>query len=165
MNKSDHTKLQILARLAEYASVEGLSALTYGTAAEAAHLSRGALQRYFSTREQMLVAVLDHTMTMLHTTVFLISRTPEETRAKWFRWLDGRGALSGGCVLVATASQQSVSDDPDTPNDAVAVTIKAHIATVLHALAEWCCAGDLDAAWRLYGEGLAHRQRIRLGLA
>ena len=109
MRKSEHSKLQILSRLAEYASVHGLWALTFGTAAATAYVSKGGLQRYFANKEAMQLAVLEHVAATLDETVFKPGSTPDTAREAWFRWLDGRGLLSGGCVLTATAAVVGIS--------------------------------------------------------
>ncbi len=144
--------------------MHGLWALSFGQAAATAHVSKGGLQRYFASKEAMQVAVLEHVATTLDATVFKSGHSPEMVIEAWYRWLDGRGLLSGGCVLAATAGVVGASAELDEGEIANPLTVatQSALAHLLDQLARHCTAGDRDAAWALYGAGLAHRQRIRL---
>ena len=113
MRKSEHTELATLSRLAVLASREGLSNMTYGSAAVAAHLSRGAMQRLFPDKAALQTTVLAHAVKLLHTHVFEYDHieTPNllQTLTRWADWISGDAGLPGGCVLLAAAASRGYS--------------------------------------------------------
>lgn len=113
MRKSEHTELATLSRLAVYVSVHGLDNLTYGHAAQAAHLSKGALQRLFPDRERMQLAVVCHAAQLLNQHVFQYDRIGTTTLSthlqRWSAWICGDSGLPGGCVLLAVLSARGLA--------------------------------------------------------
>ncbi len=110
MRKSEHTELATLSRLAVLASREGLNNITYGTAASAAHLSKGAMQRLFPDKATLQATVLAHAVKLMHAHIFEYDHieivTLERARARWADWISGDAGLPGGCVLLATAASR-----------------------------------------------------------
>lgn len=113
MRKSEHTELATLSRLAVYASLNGLHNLSYGNAAKAAHLSKGALQRLFPDSERMQLAVIRHVAQLLTQSIFHYDRIENESiddcLQRWTRWICGDSGLPGGCVLLAVLSSRGFS--------------------------------------------------------
>lgn len=113
MRKSEHTELATLSRLAVYTSVNGLQNLSYGNAAKAAHLSRGALQRLFPDSESMHLAVIGHVAQLLDQYIFQYDRIEklslELCLRRWTHWICGESGLPGGCVLLAVVSSRGYS--------------------------------------------------------
>ena len=108
MRKSEHTELATLSRLAVLASTDGLSNITYGSAAIAAHLSKGAMQRLFPDKAALQSTVLAHAVKLMHAHIFEYDHIESvrfaTTRARWAGWISGDAGLPGGCVLLATAA-------------------------------------------------------------
>ncbi len=108
MRKSEHTELATLSRLAVLASLEGLSNITYGSAAIAAHLSKGAMQRLFPDKAALQTTVLAHAVSLMHAHIFEYDHIEAplfaKTRTRWADWISGDAGLPGGCVLLAAAT-------------------------------------------------------------
>ncbi len=115
MKKSEHTELATLSRLAVLASREGLNSITYGSAASAAHLSKGAMQRLFADKAALHTAVLAHAIKLMHAYIFeydhIEINTLARARARWADWISGDAGLPGGCVLLAAAATRGYSND------------------------------------------------------
>ena len=113
MRKSEHTELATLSRLAVLASREGLNNITYGNAASAAHLSRGAMQRLFPDKATLQASVLAHAVKLMRAQVFEYDHIKisslAQTRARWAAWISGDAGLPGGCVLIAAAASRGYS--------------------------------------------------------
>ena len=115
MRKSEHTELATLSRLAVLASKEGLSNISYGSAALAAHLSKGAIQRLFPDKMALQTTVLAHAVKLMRAHIFEYDHIETilfaKTRARWADWISGDEGLPGGCVLLAAASGRGYSGD------------------------------------------------------
>ena len=113
MRKSEHTELATLSRLAVYVSNNGLHNLSYGNAAQAAHLSKGALQRLFPDSERMQLAVIRHSAQLLSQHVFQYDRIEADSikrhLQRWALWICGETGLPGGCVLLAVLCSRGLS--------------------------------------------------------
>ena len=115
MRKSEHTELASLSRLAVLASRDGLHNITYGSAAAAAHLSKGAIQRLFPDKMALQSTVLAHAVKLMRVQLFeydhIEAVTFARTRARWADWISGDAGLPGGCVLLAAATGRGYSGD------------------------------------------------------
>ncbi len=113
MRKSEHTELATLSRLAVLASTDGLSNITYGSAAAAAHLSRGAMQRLFPDKAALQATVLAHAVKLMHAHIFeyddIKTLSLKHARARWADWISGDAGLPGGCVVLAAAAGRGYS--------------------------------------------------------
>jgi AcrR family transcriptional regulator len=128
MRKSEHTELSILSRLAVLASENGLHHLSYGSAAEAAHLSKGALQRIFPDKLALESAVLAHANKLMLAQVFQYDRILfSSALANWAKWISGDAGLPGGCVLLSCIGMRGWSD-------AFATQLHAALAALLQNL-------------------------------
>jgi hypothetical protein len=108
MKKSEHTEIYTLTRLAIFASLYGLSELTYGSAAKASHLSRGAIQRIFPSKSELHRQTLLHAHTLLCGYVFPPTvQTPPHYR--WLDWMEGKAGLPGACVLLNALSARALT--------------------------------------------------------
>jgi AcrR family transcriptional regulator len=125
MKKSEHTELAILSRLAVLASDRGLQNLSYGNAAQAAHVSKGALQRLFPDKSLMHSEVLHQAVRLMTSYVFQyvriemsddvnsernISQEWQATLTRLAAWISGDAGFPGGCVLLACACTRGLSD-------------------------------------------------------
>ena len=110
MRKSEHTELATLSRLAVLASTDGLSNITYGSAAAAAHLSKGAMQRLFPDKAALQTTVLAHAVKLMRAHIFKYDHIESpifaHTRVRWADWISGDAGLPGGCVLLAAAASR-----------------------------------------------------------
>ncbi len=115
MRKSEHTELASLSRLAVLASRDGLNNITYGSAAAAAHLSKGAIQRLFPDKAALQSTVLAHVVKLMRVHLFeydyIEAVTFARTRERWADWISGDSGLPGGCVLLAAATGRGYSGD------------------------------------------------------
>jgi AcrR family transcriptional regulator len=117
-----------------HASVVGVSALTYGDGARAAHLSKGGLQRYFASKEAMQIAVLRHGYTLMIEATFGFAReraprhNPEEAHkmafSRWLQWIGGELALPGGCILIPSLG---AFNDEDSASDQAVRAVVAQL--------------------------------------
>jgi AcrR family transcriptional regulator len=125
MKKSEHTELAILSRLAVLASERGLQNLSYGNAAEAAHVSKGALQRLFPDKSLMQSEVLRQAVRLMTSYVFQYVRIEmssdvnfernlaqewQATLTRLATWISGDAGFPGGCVLLACACTRGLSE-------------------------------------------------------
>ena len=188
MRKSEHTEIATLSRLAVLASTEGLSNITYGSAAIAAHLSRGAMQRLFPDKAALQTTVLAHAVKLMHAHTFEYDHIESvcfaKTRARWADWISGDAGLPGGCVLLATAAgrgnglelQQGVSDGVERLVDRLsALAIEENIiqssdiarfkrqqlaaALELHVAQFVFPRSNIQSQYALKANSEAHRQR------
>lgn len=115
MKKSEHTELATLSRLAVLASADGLSNITYGSAAIAAHLSKGAMQRLFPDKAALQATVLAHAVKLMRVHIFEYDHIEKtsfaRTCARWADWISGDAGLPGGCVLLAAATARGHSGE------------------------------------------------------
>jgi AcrR family transcriptional regulator len=125
MKKSEHTELAILSRLAVLASDRGLQNLSYGNAAEAAHVSKGSLQRLFPDKSLMHSEVLRQAVRLMTSYVFQYVRIEmnddvnfernlaqewQATLTRLAAWISGNAGFPGGCVLLACACTRGLSE-------------------------------------------------------
>ncbi len=95
MRKSEHTQLSAVARIAVHSADVGLSALTYGSAAKAAHLSKGGVQRLFPSLSVLHAAVLSKTGELMLRALFrdfhvrAKSEQCQDFQARWAAWILG----------------------------------------------------------------------------
>jgi AcrR family transcriptional regulator len=110
MKKSEHTEIYTLTRLAVFASIHGLSELTYGSAAKASHLSRGAIQRLFPSKTELQRHTLEHAFVLLCNYVFSPTQPalPGGSPIRWVDWIEGKAGLPGTCVLLNALSARAL---------------------------------------------------------
>jgi hypothetical protein len=95
MRKSEHTQLAAVARIAVHSAEIGLSNLSYGAAAKAAHLSKGGVQRLFPTLSALQAAVLSKTGELMLRALFrdfhVLTNVEQcqDFQARWAAWILG----------------------------------------------------------------------------
>jgi hypothetical protein len=109
MKKSEHTEIFTLTRLAVFASQNSLAALTYGHAAEAAHLSRGAIQRIFPSKTMLQQQTLQHAARLLEAHVFAPGKSDHAMR--WADWIEGKAGLPGSCVVLDCLQSRALASE------------------------------------------------------
>jgi AcrR family transcriptional regulator len=172
MGKGSATRSHVLAEGLDLASELGLEALTIGTLAERAGMSKSGLYAHFSSKEDLQCQVLDAGAERFVAEVMAPAiREPrglpriEAIQRRWMWW--ETEALPGGCPFVAAAADY---DDREGPVRDRAV---AHIGRWLEgieraatiAVDEGHFREDLDVgqyAFELWSAVLAYQQYARL---
>ncbi len=121
MTKGMETRDAILLRATELASQVGLTGLTIGALADDLELSKSGLFAHFGSKESLQIQVLEHAADDFIEAVvrpaLREARGEPRMRALFERWLtwDKDGALPGGCVFVAAATE--LDDRPGPVRD------------------------------------------------
>lgn len=109
--KGEQTRTAILDKAVEITSQLGLEGVTIGSLADATGMSKSGLFAHFGSREELLLATLDHGA-MLFTQVVLApalkeARGTARIRALFGNWLDWTESskLPGGCPMIGAASE------------------------------------------------------------
>lgn len=157
MRKSEHTELASLSRLAVLASREGLSNISYGSAAAAAHLSKGAMQRLFPDKAALQVTVLAHAVKLMRAHIFaydhIQSLSFELARTRWADWISGDAGFPGGCVLLAAAASRGYSPELQRAISAALECLLSDLSTL--AVQEKIIAPHAIARFKTQQLGLA----------
>ncbi|ONH29741.1 TetR/AcrR family transcriptional regulator [Pseudofrankia asymbiotica] len=158
------TRVAILRRAADIASVEGLEGLTIGRLAADLEMSKSGVIGHFGTKEQLQLATLDHAADLFRQRVWEPVRhlRPGLERllgicASWTRYAEAPG-FAGGCFIAETSFEWDGRIGP--VHDALVVvtgrwrrTLAAEIRT---AIAAGELAADLDPDQAVFGlEALA----------
>ena len=135
MGKGQVTRAHVLAHGLDLASERGLEALTIGTLAERAQLSKSGLYAHFSSKEDLQCQVLDAGAELFIEEVMAPAIAQprglpriEAIQARWMRW--EMDVLPGGCPFIAAAADY---DDREGPVRDVAVQ---HIDRMVDAIAK-----------------------------
>ncbi len=117
MTKGDATRARVLAQGLDLASEWGLEALTIGTLADRAGLSKSGLYAHFSSKEDLQCQVLDAGADLFIEEVMApaIAKNRglpriEAMQALWMRW--ETDVLPGGCPFVAAATEYDDREGP-----------------------------------------------------
>src|SRR5256885_7250008 len=122
--KGERTKGVILDEALRLVSKAGLNGLTIGTLAEATGLSKSGLFAHFGSREDLLLAVLEHGQRQFTDVVLKPAlskpRGVPRLRAMFTNWLDWTESaeLPGGCPMIGGASE--VDDKPGPAREVLA---------------------------------------------
>lgn len=109
--KGEQTRAAILDKAVEITSQLGLDGLTIGTLAEATGMSKSGLFAHFGSRDELLLATLDHGTRLFSQAVFepalKAARGVARIRALFRNWLDWAEStrLPGGCPMIGAASE------------------------------------------------------------
>jgi len=173
--KGERTRAAILDEALRLVSKAGLDGLTIGTLAEATGLSKSGLFAHFGSREDLLLAVLEHGQRQFTDVVLKPAlakpRGVPRLRAMFSHWLDWTESaeLPGGCPMIGGAAE--FDDKPGPVRDTLAAGQRAWIETlkraVRQALDEGQLARDTDPeqlVFELFGIALVvHHHRRLLG--
>jgi AcrR family transcriptional regulator len=173
--KGERTRAAILDEALRLVSKAGLDGLTIGTLAEATGLSKSGLFAHFGSREELLLAVLEHGQRQFTEVVLKPAlakpRGVPRLRAMFTRWLDWTESaeLPGGCPMIGGAAE--FDDKPGPVRDKLAAGQRAWIETLKRAVQQALDEGQLaratdpeQLAFELFGIALVvHHHRRLLG--
>ena len=173
--KGERTRAAILDEALKLVSKSGLDGLTIGTLAEATGLSKSGLFAHFGSREDLLLAVLDHGQRQFTDVVLKPAlakpRGVPRLRAMFTHWLDWTESaeLPGGCPMIGGATE--FDDKPGAVRDMLAGGQRAWIETLKRAVQQAIEEGQLPAktdpeqiAFEMFGIALVvHHHRRLLG--
>ncbi|HEY5898547.1 MAG TPA: TetR/AcrR family transcriptional regulator [Burkholderiales bacterium] len=173
--KGERTREAILDEALRLVSKAGLDGLTIGTLAEATGLSKSGLFAHFGSREDLLLAVLEHGQRQFTDVVLKPAlskpRGIPRLRAMFTNWLEWTESadLPGGCPMIGGAAE--FDDRPGAVRDMLAAGQRAWIDTLKRALQQAIEEGQMppgtDAEqliFELFGVALVvHHHRRLLG--
>jgi AcrR family transcriptional regulator len=173
--KGERTRAAILDEALRIVSKAGLDSVTIGTLAEATGMSKSGLFAHFGSREELLLAVLDHGQEEFTKVVFKPAldhpRGIPRLRAMFVNWLDWTESaeLPGGCPMIGGATE--FDDKPGPIRDMLAAGQRTWIETlkrgVRQAIDQGQLAADTDPeqiAFEMFGIALVvHHHRRLLG--
>jgi AcrR family transcriptional regulator len=164
--KGDRTRARILDEAVEFASVQGLGALTIGPLAERLGLSKSGLFAHFRSKEALQVETLERAAALFRADVTEPIRAVNRADRlrvffeRWIAWLEDSG-LTGGCPILAAAVE--FDDVPGPVHD----TAARQLGELQSLIAKFARAarpdGDAEAtSAALIGLAMSHLVRVRL---
>lgn len=173
--KGERTRAAILDAALRLVSKAGLDGLTIGALADATGMSKSGLFAHFGSREDLLLAVLNHGqqqfIEVVLTPALKKPRGVPRLRAMFVNWLDWTESadLPGGCPMIGGAAE--FDDRPGPVRDMLASGQRAWIDTLQRAVRQAREEGQLrpDAdpeqiAFEIFGIALVvHHHRRLLG--
>jgi AcrR family transcriptional regulator len=173
--KGERTRAAILGEALKLVSKAGLEGLTIGTLADATGMSKSGLFAHFGSREELLLAVLDHGQKEFVEVVLKPAldkpRGVPRLKAMFVNWLDWTESadLPGGCPMIGGASE--FDDKPGPVRDMLAAGQRAWIDTLKRAVRQAVEEEQLPAstdpeqiAFEMFGVALVvHHHRRLLG--
>jgi AcrR family transcriptional regulator len=173
--KGERTRAAILDAALRLVSRSGLEGLTIGSLADATGMSKSGLFAHFGSREELLLAVLNHGQQEFIEVVLNPAlkkpRGVPRLRAMFVNWLDWTESadLPGGCPMIGGATE--FDDKPGPVRDMLASGQRAWIDTLQRAVRQAREEGQLrvDAdpeqiAFEVFGIALVvHHHRRLLG--
>lgn len=173
LSKGERTRAAILDEALRLVSKAGLDGLTIGALADATGLSKSGLFAHFGSREELLLAVLDHGQKEFAEVVLKPAlekpRGVPRLRAMFTNWLDWTESaeLPGGCPMVGGASE--FDDRPGPVRDMLAGGQRAWIDTLKRAVRQAVEERQLPAstdpeqiAFEMFGIALVVHHHRRL---
>jgi len=173
--KGERTRAAILDEALRIVSKAGLDSVTIGSLAEATAMSKSGLFAHFGSREELLLAVLDHGQDQFTKVVFKPAmdhpRGIPRLRAMFVNWLDWTESaeLPGGCPMIGGATE--FDDKPGPIRDMLAAGQRTWIETLKRGVRQAIEQGQLAAgtdpeqiAFEMFGIALVvHHHRRLLG--
>ena len=167
--------MTILDEALRLVSKAGLDDLTIGTLADATGLSKSGLFAHFGSREELLLAVLDHGQKEFAAVVLKPAlekpRGVPRLRAMFVNWLNWTESadLPGGCPMIGGATE--FDDKPGPVRDMLAGGQRAWIDTLKRAVQQAIQEGQMPGttdpeqiAFEMFGIALVvHHHRRLLG--
>jgi AcrR family transcriptional regulator len=173
--KGEQTRAAILDAALRIVSKSGLDGLTIGTLADAIGMSKSGLFAHFGSREELLLAVLEHGqgefVDVVMKPALAKPRGLPRLRSMFINWLDWTESaeLPGGCPMIGGATE--FDDKPGPVRDMLAAGQRAWIdvlrRAVRQAIDERQLGADTDPeqiAFEMFGIALVvHHHRRLLG--
>jgi AcrR family transcriptional regulator len=174
-SKGERTRAAILDAALRHVSSAGLEGLTIGTLADATGMSKSGLFAHFGSREELLLAVLNHgQQEFIEVVLNPALKKPRglpRLRAMFVNWLDWTESadLPGGCPMIGGATE--FDDKPGPVKDMLAAGQRAWIDTLQRAVRQAIEEGQVRAgtdpeqiAFEMFGIALVvHHHRRLLG--
>jgi AcrR family transcriptional regulator len=174
-SKGERTRAAILDAALRLVSSAGLEGLTIGTLADATGMSKSGLFAHFGSREELLLAVLNHgQQEFIEVVLNPALKKPRglpRLRAMFVNWLDWTESadLPGGCPMIGGATE--FDDKPGPVKDMLAAGQRAWIDTLQRAVRQAIEEGQVRAgtdpeqiAFEMFGIALVvHHHRRLLG--
>ncbi|MEP3639980.1 MAG: TetR/AcrR family transcriptional regulator [Paracoccaceae bacterium] len=117
-SKSEKTRIRILEKAAQEASISGIAALTLGGLAQALDMSKSGIYAHFGSMENLQVAVVDFISDQFHkqvsSPVLMVDRGREqlvEFMRLWLSW-STHPERPGGCQIIAASFDYDALDGP-----------------------------------------------------
>jgi AcrR family transcriptional regulator len=173
--KGERTRAAILDEALRLVSKSGLEGLTIGTLADATGMSKSGLFAHFGSREELLLAVLNHGQQEFIEVVLNPAlkkpRGVPRLRAMFVNWLDWTESadLPGGCPMIGGAAE--FDDKPGPVREMLASGQRGWIETLQRAVRQALEEGQLQPstdpeqiAFEMFGIALVvHHHRRLLG--
>jgi AcrR family transcriptional regulator len=174
-SKGERTRAAILDAALRLVSKSGLDGLTIGTLADATGMSKSGLFAHFGSREELLLAVLNHgQQEFIEVVLNPALKKPRglaRLRAMFVNWLDWTESaeLPGGCPMIGGATE--FDDKPGPVRDMLVAGQRAWIDTLQRAVSKAREEGQVSAAtdpeqvaFEMFGIALVvHHHRRLLG--
>lgn len=174
-SKGAATREAILAHACALARLQGLEGLTIGMLAEQVGMSKSGVFAHFGSREDLQIAVLDHTAEQFVQRVLAPAlkqpRGLERLRSvvvHWFDWVRHDDQGEGGCLFAAAASE--FDDRPGPVRDRLLQHLRTWREELARAAAQAIETGELAAdadpaqlAFEIYGIALAVHHDAGMG--
>jgi AcrR family transcriptional regulator len=174
-SKGERTRAAILDAALRLVSSSGLEGLTIGTLADATGMSKSGLFAHFGSREELLLAVLNHGqqefIEVVMNPALKKPRGLPRLRAMFVNWLDWTESadLPGGCPMIGGATE--FDDKPGPVKDLLASGQIAWIDTLKRAVRQALEEKQVQAgtdpeqiAFEMFGIALVvHHHRRLLG--
>src|SRR5687768_13871437 len=147
--KGERTRAAILDAALRLVSNSGLEGLTIGTLADATGMSKSGLFAHFGSREELLLAVLNHgQQEFIEVVLNPALKKPRglpRLRAMFVNWLDWTESadLPGGCPMIGGATE--FDDKPGAVRDMLAAGQRAWIDTLQRAVRQALEEGQIRA--------------------
>jgi AcrR family transcriptional regulator len=162
--KGAQTRVAILERAVDLASVEGLEGLTIGRLAAELGMSKSGLFAHFGSKRELQLATIEAAVTRFRTEVVEPAlEAPDgapRLRAMGERYLDHLDVYSGGCFWGSTSAEYD--DRPGPVRDAIAAALDAWMAELVR---QSRIAGVPDPerfAFELYATVMGANARYRI---
>jgi AcrR family transcriptional regulator len=173
--KGEQTRAAILDAALRIVSRAGLEGLTIGTLADAMGMSKSGLFAHFGSREELLLAVLEHGqgefVDVVMKPALAQPRGLPRLRSMFINWLDWTESaeLPGGCPMIAGATE--FDDKPGPVRDMLASGQRAWIDVLKRAVRQAIDERQLgpgtdpeQIAFEMFGIALVvHHHRRLLG--
>lgn len=162
--KGAQTRVAILDRAVDLASVEGLEGLTIGRLAAELKMSKSGLFAHFGSKQELQLATIEAAAQRFRLAVIEPAREAPEgaarLRAMAERYLDHIDLYSGGCFWGATSAEYD--DRPGPVRDAIAGALDAWVAGLERNARIAGVADPERYAFELYAVIMGANSRYRL---
>jgi AcrR family transcriptional regulator len=164
--KGSRTRVAILERAVDLASVEGLAGLTIGRLAAELEMSKSGLFAHFGSKQDLQLAAVEAAAARFRSAVVEPALAAPDGEPRLRAMADcylahlAEGAYSGGCFWAATSAEYD--DKPGPVRDAVAAALDVWLGELERQARIAGCAEPERFAFELYAIVMATNSRYRL---